>query len=74
LKGWGQVLILRLNGGYRIVLAGLDEVNAGVGRSVAAGEPVGRMGTAPGTELYLEMRRGAEAIDPAPWLQGPRHG
>lgn len=74
LKGWGQVLILRLNGGYQVVLAGLGEVNAGVGRAVSAGEPVGRMGTGAGPELYLEVRREAQAIDPAPWLQGAGRG
>ena len=43
LKGWGQVVVLRAGGGIHIVVAGLDEVSAQAGRSVAAGEPVGRM-------------------------------
>jgi septal ring factor EnvC (AmiA/AmiB activator) len=84
LKGWGQVLILTLADNHHLVLAGLGAVAGAPGRSVAAGEPVGRMpqgagagagagaGRDPnaGAELYLEVRRGSAAIDPAPWFRG----
>lgn len=80
LKGWGQVLILTLADNHHLVLAGLGAVVGAPGRSVAAGEPVGRMPPGTGTgagrdpnagaELYLEVRRGAAAIDPAPWFRG----
>jgi len=74
LEGWGGVVILRLQGGYRVVLAGMDSVAALTGRRVAAGEPVGRMGPASGPgrpaagRLYLELRRGDAPVDPSPWL------
>ncbi len=42
-KGWGVILILRLAGGYHLVLAGLDRTSVAVGQSVAAGEAVGFM-------------------------------
>jgi murein hydrolase activator len=42
-KGWGVILILRLAGGYHLVLAGLDRTTVSVGQSVAAGEAVGFM-------------------------------
>jgi septal ring factor EnvC (AmiA/AmiB activator) len=42
-KGWGVILILRLAGGYHLVLAGLDRTSVSVGQSVAAGEAVGFM-------------------------------
>ena len=42
-KGWGVILILRLAGGYHLVLAGLDRTSVTVGQSVAAGEAVGFM-------------------------------
>ena len=74
LKGWGLVLILDIGGGRRLVLAGLDSASIGVGRSVAAGEPVGRLAlavrqgaTAP--ELYLEVRDRTGAMNPGRWLQ-----
>jgi septal ring factor EnvC (AmiA/AmiB activator) len=72
LKLSGGVVILRLEGGYRVVLAGLDEVAALTGRRVAAGEPLGRMakGARAPHDLYLELRRGGAAVDPSPWLDG----
>ena len=84
LKGWGTVVILRMGGGWRVVLAGMESVDVGVGREVAAGQPIGRMGpgmpasrrgatpTAP--ELYLEVRNQTAPVDPARWLGGRRQG
>jgi septal ring factor EnvC (AmiA/AmiB activator) len=79
-KGWGVILILRLAGGYHLVLAGLDRTNVSVGQSVAAGETVGFMpdgrppdkGGARDTkapqELYLEVREQGAPVDPGRWL------
>ena len=69
LKGWGLVVILRLSSDYRLVLAGMQSADAGVGRPVALGEPIGRMaaGDQP-TELYLEVRKDQTPVDPARWL------
>jgi septal ring factor EnvC (AmiA/AmiB activator) len=75
LKNWGGVVILRLDGGYRVVLAGLEEVAALTGRRVAAGEPVGRMARnrAQAHDLYMEVRRGGAPVDPSAWLDaGPQ--
>ncbi len=67
LRGWGGVVILSGPGGRHVVLAGLDAVVEPVGRPVAAGEPVGRTGGS--SELYLEVRRLGEPIDPVRLLQ-----
>jgi murein hydrolase activator len=74
LKGWGMVLILRLGGGYHLVLAGMDQTTAEAGRALAAGEPVGRMGDLerPSPELYMEIRRDGSPVDPARWLAALR--
>jgi len=74
LKGWGMVLILRLGGGYHLVLAGMDQTTAEAGRSLSAGEPVGRMGDQdrPTPELYMEIRRDGSPVDPARWLASLR--
>ena len=69
LKGYGLVVILSPGEPYHVVLAGLDEAASGAGRSVVAGEPIGRMANRT-PELYLEVRRGGEPVDPARWLQG----
>ncbi len=65
LRGRGLVTVLRLDGGWRVVLAGLRRVDAGPGARVRAGEEIGR---AAGGELLLELRRGAEPADPGPAL------
>jgi septal ring factor EnvC (AmiA/AmiB activator) len=79
LKGWGFVVILRSPGGYHLVLAGLERVSARVGGEMAAGEPVGRIAKSPATdpakprpapELYLEVRKAAQPIDPARFFAG----
>jgi len=80
LKGYDVILILRVGGGYHLVLTGLEAAQAVAGRSVTAGEPIGRMaqaGTATGSgtggrslplDLYLELRKDGAPVDPAPWL------
>lgn len=79
-KGWGVILILRLAGGYHLVLAGLDKTSVSVGQSVAAGEAVGFMpdgrqspsdgadGEKTSRELYLEVRDQGVPVDPGRWL------
>ncbi|WP_340646851.1 peptidoglycan DD-metalloendopeptidase family protein [Phenylobacterium sp.] len=71
-KGWGVILILRLAGGYHLVLAGMDRVNVGVGQSVAAGAPVGWMadGRQSPPELYLEVRERGAPVNPGRWMKG----
>jgi len=68
--GWGVILIIRTSTGYHLVLGGLDQATAAAGRSVTAGQPIGRMSASEGTgpELYLELRRGGAPIDPVRWL------
>jgi septal ring factor EnvC (AmiA/AmiB activator) len=69
-KGWGVILILRLTGGYHLVLAGLDRPAISVGQSVAAGQAVGWMpaGRQTTSELYMEVRDQGSPVDPARWL------
>jgi septal ring factor EnvC (AmiA/AmiB activator) len=79
-KGWGVIVILRLAGGYHLVLAGLDRTSVSVGQSVAAGEAVGWMpngrqsandgidGAKASWELYLEVRDQGVPVDPGRWL------
>lgn len=70
-RGWGVILILRMTGGYHLVLAGLDRVSVEVGQTIAAGAPVGWMaeeGASP-SELYLEVREKGAPVDPARWMK-----
>ncbi len=65
----GQVLILEMNGGYDLVLAGLGRVDVRSGDQLLAGEPVGNMPQGGGTKLYFELRHNGKGQSPAPWLQ-----
>ena len=71
LKGSRLVLILRLDGDWRLVLTGLQTVTVGEGAQVAAGAPVGRAPPAsgPDAEVYLQLRDGARAVDPTRMLR-----
>lgn len=69
----GNVLILDVGGGYHLVLVGFDRFVVSEGETVSAGEPLGGMtGAAPAPELYLEIRRNSEPVDPSPWLAAAR--
>ena len=72
-----------VDGGYRVLLAGMDKLTTSVGEFLRAGEPVGEMGSGPASVtlfgevvpdgrpvLYIEFRNGTEAIDSGPWWIG----
>lgn len=69
-KGWGVIVILRLAGGYHLVLAGLERTSVQAGQSVAEGQAVGWApdGGKSTSELYLELREQGSPVDPARWL------
>ena len=71
LKSWKLVVVLRLDGGWRVVVAGLGRVLAPIGATVRAGERLGEAAAGPAPEVHLELRRGVETIDPGP-LMSPR--
>ncbi|MBL8537563.1 MAG: M23 family metallopeptidase [Hyphomonadaceae bacterium] len=70
-RSYGNVLILSMDGGYALVLTGLNTIGVRVGETVRAGQPVGEMPlsdtTAP--ELYVEVRREGEPVNPEAWLR-----
>ncbi len=69
-RGYGQILIIEHGGRYHTLLAGLDRIDAVVGQWLLAGEPVGTLSSPPNgnPELYFELRRAGEPINPLPWL------
>lgn len=67
LSGWGDVVILDLGPGWRVVLAGLDSVSVEAGARVADGQALGK--AAEDGEVYFELRREDRPVDPARWLQ-----
>lgn len=78
-RDYGQLLIIEHSDGYHTLLAGMERLEVGVGQPVVSGEPVGVMGkktftgggqspVAAGPQLYIELRRDGEPINPMPWL------
>ena len=65
----GNVFILDVGSGYKIVLVGMERFEAGVGQFVQAGEPLGYMPSDGGRPvLYMEIRQHAEPRNPMAWL------
>lgn len=63
-RGHKRVLILAHKNGYYSVLTGLSSTDVMLGQEVLAGEPIGRMPDER-SEMYMELRRGSHAVDPA---------
>ena len=79
-RSYGEIVIMNVGGDYRMVFTGLDSSDVALGQFVLAGEPIGRLGEADAMPqsrgvassdptLYIELRRGAETVDPAPWFR-----
>lgn len=73
-RGYGNVLILNVAGGYALVLTGMEDLRARAGDTVSAGQPIGEMSATaagsdtPAPELYVEVRRDGRPVDPGRWL------
>ena len=77
-RSYGQLLILKVGGGYHVLLAGMDRISVDLGQFVLTGEPVAVMGNgsqiaavlATGSSqpvLYVELRKDGTPVDPGPW-------
>jgi septal ring factor EnvC (AmiA/AmiB activator) len=85
-RSYGHIVILDTGDGYRMVIAGLAKLGVRAGQTVLAGEPLGAMGqsgaagvavsaaTVTEPELYVELRKDGQAIDPASWWQASTAG
>lgn len=69
-KGFGKVIIMSHKNGYNTVMTNLGQIDAVVGQDVLGGEPVGRMDSNK-PEMYLEVRRGNKAVNPANLFKEP---
>ena len=69
-RSYGQVVIVDHGGGFFSIYGELGEILKPKGAAVEAGEALGRVGGGAGKgSVYLELRRGTEALDPMAWLQ-----
>ena len=69
-RTYGQMVILDVGNDVLLVVSGMDALYPGAGQWVLAGEPIGRMADqkSPSPELYLEVRRKGQPVDPETWL------
>jgi septal ring factor EnvC (AmiA/AmiB activator) len=69
-RSYGQMVILDVGNDVLVVVSGLDALYPEAGQWVLAGEPIGRMADrkSPSPELYLEVRRKGQPVDPEKWL------
>ncbi|WP_026988531.1 murein hydrolase activator EnvC family protein [Fodinicurvata fenggangensis] len=74
-RRYGLILIIEHDERYHSLLAGFDRLSAEAGQWVMAGEPVGSMKESgdEDPELYIELRRAGQPIDPLPWLETSRN-
>ena len=63
-RGFGKVVIMSHKNGYNTVMTNLGNIDVMLEQEVLAGEPIGRM-SPDKPEMYLEVRRGNKAVDPA---------
>ena len=63
-RGFGRVVIMSHKNGYNTVMTNLGHIDVALEQEVLAGEPIGRMNPDK-PEMYLEVRRGNNAVDPA---------
>jgi len=66
-----QVIIINHNNGYISLISGMGSSNVLTGQEVLAGEPIAKM-PSDSPEIYMVLRRGAYAIDPAIMFIEPR--
>ncbi|MBR3510827.1 MAG: peptidoglycan DD-metalloendopeptidase family protein [Alphaproteobacteria bacterium] len=70
-RGFGKVVIMSHKNGYNTVMTNMGSIDAVLGQEVLAGEPIGRMDKNK-TEMYLEVRRGKDSVDPARLFNEPK--
>jgi septal ring factor EnvC (AmiA/AmiB activator) len=71
-RSYGQVMILDHGANFFSIYGGLGEILKPKGSEVQPGEIIAKAGApkaGDGGRLYLELRRGTEALDPLVWLQ-----
>lgn len=68
-RRFGNIVIIEHQKGFHSLLAGLGKIDTVVGRSVAAGEPLGFLNAPPAQggrpSLYYELRLDGRPVDPA---------
>jgi murein hydrolase activator len=71
---YGNMAIIRHSQDYHTLVAGLSRIDVSVGQFLLDGEPIGAMGEGNDQRnLYLELRKSSQAINPQPWFAVQKH-
>ena len=68
-RGYGNMIIVEHGDGYLSVMAGLGSIGVELGQMLLAGEPIGLMPEEGNAELYVEIRKDNQSINPAAWFK-----
>ncbi len=68
-RGYGNMIIIEHGDGYLSLLSGLETLSVELGQMLLAGEPVGQMPASGASELYVEIRKNNQPINPAAWFK-----
>ncbi|MCQ2740549.1 MAG: peptidoglycan DD-metalloendopeptidase family protein [Alphaproteobacteria bacterium] len=68
-RGYGKMIIIEHGEGYLSLLAGLETIDVELGQMLLAGEPVGQMPDHGRTELYVEIRKNNQPVNPVAWFK-----
>ena len=68
-RGYGNMIIIEHDSGYLSLLSGLGSVDVELGQMLLAGEPVGQMPLSGAAELYIEIRKNNQPINPSAWFK-----
>ncbi|HGN6829312.1 TPA: peptidoglycan DD-metalloendopeptidase family protein [Neisseria gonorrhoeae] len=71
LDSYGKVVVIDHGENYISIYAGLSEISAGKGYTVAAGSKIGTSGSLPDGEegLYLQIRYQGQVLNPSGWIR-----
>ena len=68
-RGYGNMIIVEHGEGYLSLMSGLGNINVELGQMLLAGEPVGLMPKENNAELYVEIRKDNQPINPTAWFK-----
>jgi septal ring factor EnvC (AmiA/AmiB activator) len=69
-RTYGQLLIISPGEGYHVLVAGLAQIDVAVGKSVSAGDRIGK--ARKGEALTVELRKDAQPLDGTEWFNLPK--
>ena len=68
-RGYGNLIIVEHGDGYLSLMAGLGNIGVDLGQMLLAGEPIGQMDNQQNAELYVEIRKNNQPINPTAWFK-----